>query len=346
MTSAAMYLQPSLHPIYARLLCMDLRRRGFTQEQILRGTGMEWRALHGDHRPLSFEQMRRLVGQAEKLSACPWLGLEVGGLTQVAAHGQLGYAAVASADVRTMLGVLTRFSRLRMNGLQLSGEAVGECYQSVAREAYDLGSLREFVYGNLASISLRLLETACGSLPLAQMQFELPFAEPEWAEQYRLVLGPHVRFAAPCYRFSMPLQWLDWPCLTADPELARLALRDCEYQLQNLHQSGGWTGRVRQRLLIADGDYPSLEALAAELHMSSRTLIRRLHDESTQYQDILDQVRQELACWLLVHTELSIEAVAERLGYSDSSNFSRTFRRWLDMPPNVFRSNQVAGEPR
>ena len=47
-----------------------------------------------------------------------------------------------------------------------------------------------------------------------------------------------------------------------------------------------------------------------------------------------------LACWLLVHTDLSVEAVAERLGYSDTSNFSRTFRRWLGMPPNAFRASR------
>ena len=48
-------------------------------------------------------------------------------------------------------------------------------------------------------------------------------------------------------------------------------------------------------------------------------------------------MRQELACWLLQNTELSVEAVAERLGYRDTSNFSRTFRRWLGMTPNAWR---------
>lgn len=79
--------------------------------------------------------------------------------------------------------------------------------------------------------------------------------------------------------------------------------------------------------------------------MSTRTLIRRLREEGSQYQELLDQVRQELACWLLVHTELSIEAVAERLGYSDTSNFSRTFRRWLGMPPNAFRASRDETAP-
>jgi AraC-like DNA-binding protein len=342
MPSAVDYLQPTMHPVYARLLCMDLRKRGFTQEQILAGSQLDWQTLHSENRLLSLEQMGRLVIQAETLSGCPWLGLEVGAMTQVAAHGQLGYAAVASADLRALVGVIQRFSPLRLSGLHLQGSESEGRFQMLALERFEMQRLREFIYGNLASISLRLLETASGTLDLQQLSFAFPFAEPAWADEYRKLLGPNVEFAAPLYRFSMPLEWLDWPCLTADAELARLAVRDCEYQLQHLDQSGGWSGRVRQRLLLADGHYPTLDELAEEFHLSTRTLIRRLREEGSQYQELLDQVRQELACWLLVHTELSVEAVAERLGYSDTSNFSRTFRRWLGVPPNVFRNSRTA----
>ena len=338
MRQPADYLQPTLHPVYARLLCMELRRRGFNREQILEGTGLDWVALHGDNRPLSQEQMWRLVRQAEALSGCPWLGLEVGAMTQVAAHGQLGYAAVASPDLRSLIGVIQRFSPLRLSGLYLQGAETAERYELLALERFEMLRIREFVYGNLASISVRLLETASGTLDLGALQFAFPFARPAWADQYHRMLGPNVGFDAPVFRFSMPLEWLDWPCLTADAELARLALRDCEYQLQHQNQGQGWSGRIRQRLLSAEGCYPTQEELAAEFHVSPRTLLRRLRDEGSQYQELLDQVRQELACWLLVHTEVSVEAVAERLGYSDTSNFSRTFRRWLGMPPNAFRA--------
>ena len=339
MSRPADYLQPTMHPVYARLLCMDLRKRGFSQEQILAGSELDWQALHSENRQLSLEQMGRLVLQAEKLSGCPWLGLEVGAMTQVAAHGQLGYAAVASPDLRSLVGVIQRFSPLRLSGLHLQGAEAAGRYELLALERFDMRRINEFIYGNLATISLRLLETASGTLDLQQLRFAFPFERPEWAAEYHRLLGPNVEFDAAVYRFSMPLEWLDWPCLTADAELARLALRDCEYQLQHLNQTDGWSGRVRQRLLTTEGRYPTLDELAEEFHMSTRTLIRRLRDEGSQYQELLDQVRQELTCWLLVHTELSIEAVAERLGYSDTSNFSRTFRRWLGMPPNAFRSS-------
>lgn len=70
---------------------------------------------------------------------------------------------------------------------------------------------------------------------------------------------------------------------------------------------------------------------------SPRTLIRRLREEGSSYQQLLDSVREELACWLLIQTDLPVEAIAERVGYADTSNFSRTFRRWLGVTPREFR---------
>ena len=70
---------------------------------------------------------------------------------------------------------------------------------------------------------------------------------------------------------------------------------------------------------------------------SPRTLIRKLKAEDTRYQQLLDDVRSELAAWWLTETQLPIERIAEKLGYQDTSNFSRTFRRWFGMPPLAMR---------
>jgi len=82
-----------------------------------------------------------------------------------------------------------------------------------------------------------------------------------------------------------------------------------------------------------------LTELAEREHVSSRTLIRKLRDEGLTYQQLLDRVREDLACWWLLHTDLSVEAIADRLGYQDTSNFSRTFRRWVGMTPRDFRQS-------
>ena len=330
-------LQPCLHPIYARLLCAALRQRGFTEDDILSVTGLDWQHLHRDNRPLNFAQVQRLVRRAIVLTDCPWLGLEVGCATPVSAHGPVGYAAALCPDLRGVLQVLERFSVLRLSSLRLSGGVEGERYRIRVDELFDLGDVREHILTSLAGVCLRLLEAVCGGLPEGRLEFAFPFAEPPWGARYRELLGPHVSFAAEACSVCLPLAWLDRPSLSADAQAARIALRDCEHQLLGTRHGGDWTSKVQLRLLACSGSYPTLEQLAEEFHLSERTLIRRLREEGAHYQLLLDEVRQELACWLLQNTELSVEAVAERLGYRDTSNFSRTFRRWLGMTPNAWR---------
>lgn len=330
-------LQPCLHPIYARLLCAALRQRGFAEGDIVNGTGLDWSHLHRDNRPLNFAQVQRLVRRAIMLTDCPWLGLEVGCAMPVSAHGPVGYAAALCPDLRGVLQVLERFSVLRLASLHLSGGEEGQRYRIRVDELFDLGDVREHILTSLAGVCLRLLEAVCGGLPEGRLEFAFPFAEPPWSEQYRRRLGADVSFAAEAFSVCLPLTWLDRPSLSADAQAARIALRDCEHQLLGTRHGGDWTSKVQLRLLACSGSYPTLEQLAEEFHLSERTLIRRLREEGAHYQLLLDEVRQELACWLLQNTELSVEAVAERLGYRDTSNFSRTFRRWLGMTPNVWR---------
>lgn len=336
------WLRPAVHPVYARLLCVALRRRGFSEAQILAGTRLDWQALHVDNRFMSFEQLRRLVLHAITLAECPWLGLEIGDQAQVSMHGALGQAVSASASVGQALLLVQRFMplRQRMVDMQIDMQDV-PCL--VGQERMMAPEVREMLTGFLASALLRLVETVCG-LPLRDdLHVEWPFPEPPWAQQYQRIAA-HNSFGHPALRARMPADLLSQPTLAADPEALRIALRECERQLKQQQQGGSLTQRVQRRLTESDGLFPGLEDVAHEQNMSSRTLIRRLHDEGTTYQQLLDDVREELACWLLLQTTLSVEAIAERLGYGDTSNFSRTFRRWLGVTPREFRSSAGKAE--
>jgi AraC-like DNA-binding protein len=72
--------------------------------------------------------------------------------------------------------------------------------------------------------------------------------------------------------------------------------------------------------------------------MSPRTLKRKLAACGTTYSDLLDELRQNRAVQLLGSDQLSIEAIADRLGYSDAANFGRAFRRWTGTTPGAYRS--------
>ncbi|MBF3306782.1 helix-turn-helix transcriptional regulator, partial [Pseudomonas aeruginosa] len=103
---------------------------------------------------------------------------------------------------------------------------------------------------------------------------------------------------------------------------------------------GGLAGRIRDRLLRTPGHLPDMQTLAMELHLTVRTLRRRLDDEGSSYRLLLDEVRQALAEELLATGAIRLEEIAERLGYGEVSNFSHAFRRWKGMTPRQYRQRR------
>lgn len=91
------------------------------------------------------------------------------------------------------------------------------------------------------------------------------------------------------------------------------------------------------------GAPPSLDQVAAALHMSDRTLRRRLAEEGVSFRGLLDEIREQIAEELLVTGGLSVAEVAERLGYVEVSSLSQAFRRWKGVGPRAYRARQPAG---
>ena len=85
--------------------------------------------------------------------------------------------------------------------------------------------------------------------------------------------------------------------------------------------------------------------MAGDLGFSARTLIRKLKQEGVSFQQILDEVRMERAAWYLRETPYPIEEIAERLGYADTTNFSRTCRRWFGAKPGEIRRGLIRIPP-
>lgn len=331
--------RPAIHPVYPRILCAFLRNRGFANSAIFRGTRLRWDQLLGEHHYLSLEQMSRLIRRAQVLTERPWVGLNVGKSTAVSAHGSLGYAVVSAPDLRAVLRVISRFIGVRFQLVSAEFEELGGSCQLAMNELVDLAETREFTIGSIATTYFMLMDAVTSSR-LRDAHVYLPFAAPPWAGRYPQALDCPVTFGADRLSIHLPASVLDTPCLTADPALHRTAVRDCEHQLWQLNAGGPLSQRIGVALLDHQGEYPSLDQIADEFAMSRRTLIRRLKNEGTRYQALLDDVRQELAGWYLLETTLPIERIAERLGYQDPSNFSRAFQRWFDTTPLRMRQRR------
>ena len=112
-------------------------------------------------------------------------------------------------------------------------------------------------------------------------------------------------------------------CSAGDEELIKL--------------SGSVSTKVRHLIHLAEPEWPTLMDTAKALGLSRRTLARRLESEGKQFQDMLDEACNELACWYLRQTSRSVSEIAELIGFSDQGNFSRGFRKWQGVTPSEYR---------
>ena len=326
------------HPTYVRLLCLYLRHRGVRLADALAGTGMTWRQLLHEKRLIPFEAMRSLVINAKRLTGCPALGLEWGASVEVAAHGLSGAAVAASQDVSEALQASVRYYPLRGRAVALDLVRDADGATLVIREPIAFGDIRSFLLEALAAIVERSMATVAGG-PLVGIVHRFPYTPPPWAPDYSRWLGGTISFRGERMEVRLPKSILALPGVLAEGTQAA-AVITAERQLA-LQQSGGeWVARIKQRLLEREGTYPGVQAMARDLNMSTRTLLRKLRKEGATYQMLLDDARKEVAEWYLVRTREPIEAIADRLGYADASNFSRSFRRWFGTPPAKFRRDR------
>ena len=331
-------------PIYARLLRMLLQHADVDGDRVLAAAGLDWATLVTDDTRLGRDTIIRLAEGAMAATRRPWLGLDLGGGAPVSAHGALGYAVVTSRDLREAMRTLARYGTTRNDAMAWTCDESAQGMTLHAAERTALGPVRGFVVDTVLGAIVRMIETAVGQVPAA-IRIDLPLPLPAWRDQYQRFGVAEVRFDQPAFAFHFAPRDLALPCIGADAKAHASACRECE---EALAEVGGASLAQRVAGLLAgvdDGAYPRMADVATRCGISARTLIRRLHEDGATFQQLLDTARKQRALWMLSHTAAPVEEIAARLGYVDTSNFSRTVRRWFGATPRELRESPDAAMP-
>jgi AraC-like DNA-binding protein len=131
--------------------------------------------------------------------------------------------------------------------------------------------------------------------------------------------------------------------VTRNAELLEMLAPQFEEELKQENGDENFVERVRiavQQKLT--GRRPTIEDIADALHISSRTLQRRLQDQGSSFQRVLEEARHQLARHYLNNSVLELNEAAYLLGYEDGNSFVRAFRNWEGVPPSRWREQQRA----
>ena len=320
---------------YAPLLVTMLERYGVSKEQLLAGAA-EPPNLRDPGARLPLQDFVDIVRRAIKLSGAPWLGWDFGATLTLSSHGFLGYAAMSSETLRDAVELAVKFFRTRTTVVDRQLKVEGATAILHLDELVALHDIQPFVVESLFSsfhfMGLKLL----GEVPMdGELRFAFP--EPDYYQRMKQLIPVPVLFDCAYNQMRFPASRLDQRLRFADPRLAKMAEAQCEQEMANIKSPPKLLNQVRRIILAQSGRFPSVDEAASDLHMSSRTLKRKLQQLGTSYQTILDDLRKGLAVEYLTQTEITVDDIAVQLGYSDASNFARAFRRWTGRSPSDYR---------
>lgn len=281
-----------------------------------------------------------MLARVDELERRPALALRIAEGIGARHFGVVGYAALACGSLAEALQRLERFhaSVYDANPAQVTVEPDGVCIEwGVAR-----GRPGALVDETAIASLVQLARDLTGRYwPVRHVGFVNP--APMWVQPYEDFFGGQVGFDEPVTRLVFDPEVLALPLRKSDPALLTLLDHQAEQLLAEVATVPAVVDAWRRTLvpLIREGQ-TSLAALAEAHHMSARTLQRRLAEQGTSFQGLLDQTRRHLAERHLRDAQLDLAEIALLLGYSEQSAFTRAFRSWTGLAPAQWRRRNAA----
>ncbi len=274
---------------------------------------------------------------AAKVTGDPLLGLRVGEAMQPSDFGMWTRYAMAAPTLRRAVTRMVRSSAY----YQGRNSIVAWCHGDTSVFAYSAGRQTDFDQrhhaDHIIAPILRLMQ-AYGVSPPVAVTILVPHGDRHHRRVLEDALQLPVVYSPSLTGLAFPRHYLESPRLvplraTAQPSMSELRAMVrarpprsmAELVLSTIH-----TQLLNRQV--------SIDATAAQLHISTRSLQRQLMNEGTSFRELVDRARRDRAVALLVDSDEPVSDIGTSLGYEDTSHFTRAFRRWFGTTPSSFRN--------
>lgn len=267
----------------------------------------------------------------------------------------LGFAMASSETGRDAMALLERYYSLLTTTIQLHQvERPGQCGLRMHSSPLLHHLLENFVEADLNDSLGQLREAgALALVSLCRHYFGVRFTPHSVnfrrdlgnsRDDYVRILGCPVQDNADQDTIWFDNDLLDRPLPSANAHLATVNEQVVASYLRLLQQD--WPSQVVSEIILQmPAGKVSQQSVADALHLSSRTLQRRLSDANVSFRELLQQARQELAVQYIRHSDIAILEIGYRLGFSEPANFTRAFRQWTGEAPARFRERARNATP-
>jgi AraC-like DNA-binding protein len=296
---------------------------------------------------IAAEHMSMLLANIEALGAEPGWAARAGAQLSINTHGPLGFAALSAPTLGAALQVMAEFYPVRLTTITAELEQVGQRYRFAMTDLTGDTRYAYWMFEAVLRVLESLIETIVGHPVGENVAISFAYPAPDYADVLEDIYGTPCEFGTSHTSISIPASWRHIPSPLYDESTYRANIAKCREIIAAQDQGDDPVQRVRNILASHfdlaragesfDTQPPGLEAIAERMHLTSRTLIRRLKRAGNSYKQLLEEARRDSAEALLQQAGLTVADVGELLGYRDPANFGRAFRKWTGMTPAAWR---------
>jgi AraC-like DNA-binding protein len=321
-------------------LLAKLEELGVRASAVLRRAGLPQDLFDGPRVLLTTGELFAFWRAVGEVSADPAIGLLLGTETRTERFQPIALAALATEDLGSAVQQIARYKQLTCPEeilQQVDSEEWSIQFRWLLADEVEPQVLTECCFAWVLAIARHGTGTRLSPL---RVEFAQPRPHVKTIERH---LGCPVAGGAPHNALVFRAADAQRPFVTRNAELLAMLAPQLDEELKQQNGEENFAERVRgaiqQRLT---GSRPSIQDVAGALHISSRTLQRRLQDTGSSFQRALEEARHQLARHYLNNSVLELNEAAYLLGYEDANSFVRAFRTWEGTPPARWREMRRA----
>jgi AraC-like DNA-binding protein len=336
------YLLPTTTGFPARRVVVALRNHEIDPAPLLQQAGLSEEDLDNPENRISAAAQAKLLESAAEALHDPALGFHIAMGVNPRELGLVFYVASAVKNLGEAIELLVRYCRIvneairvqlvrRSDDLVMDVRVVGVPRLRAAQNAelavaIILKGLREITGRNVHPIKISLVHPRNSDLP-----------------EFEMFCGCRVEFGGPSDQLVFSGESLAIPLITEDTYLLDTLRPICDEAARRRETAPGSLRTLveDEALMLLPHAKAQRHNVARKLAMSPRTLARRLADEGTTFEEVVDGLRRSLALEYIRSPSISFSQVAWLLGYEGAVSFNHAFRRWTGRPPSAARAERL-----
>ena len=339
------YAEHTLSVASVNVLLFAVRQRGLNPNDLARSVGIDPAQLRDPDGRLPIRTMQNLWREVIARTGDPSIALHIGEMINPMAFGVVAYVMMHSPTLGQALEKLCQYQDIACDGIRTSGRQIGSQYVLSLHLTSRNDGTPEIIYPDYTvnselSVYLSAMRSLTGQhITASEVRFSYP--RPADTTEHERVFAPaRLTFGAPETSMVLDAALLDTPVMNASASLFPLVEQHAIDQMNRLHTpTPSLTQRVRTEIVsLMRGEEPALTVVADRLAMGVRTLQLHLKEEGTTYQQLLADVRRDLAVKHLREPTFSTTDIAYLLGFAEPSVFFRSFKKWTGQTPGAFRA--------